>query len=93
MIAFRQSNATRRVHPFAPLAFDPAQAVYAGWMLGAPVSTSQARAQWASLRSLPVFVYPLRTLYKGLGDPAHWMNYYAPADYSLLFDPPAGARP
>jgi feruloyl esterase len=45
-----------------------------------------ARDQWATLLSRPVFAYPLPVRYKGRGDPAHWMSFYAPAEYSLQSD-------
>lgn len=84
--AFRLADATRRVHPFAPVAYDGAQVVFAGWMLGAPVSLAQVREQSATALSRPVFAYPVPTHYKGRGDPSLWINFYAPADYSLQFD-------
>jgi len=86
IVAFRVADAARRVHPFAPLAYDPAQAVFAGWMLGAPTSLSQARQQSASLLSRAVFAYPVPTHYKGRGDPSNWINFFAPAEYTLQFD-------
>lgn len=86
VVAFRVADATRRVHPFAPLAYDPAQSVFAGWMLGAPASLAQVREQTATAWSRPVFAYPVPTHYKGRGDPANWISFFAPADYTLQFD-------
>ncbi|MFO1426892.1 MAG: tannase/feruloyl esterase family alpha/beta hydrolase [Steroidobacteraceae bacterium] len=72
--------------PFSPAALDGAQALYAGWMVGGAAPLEQAREMSATQLSRPVFAYPLPTRYKGRGDPAHWMNFYAPDDYSLQFE-------
>jgi uncharacterized protein YbjT (DUF2867 family) len=37
--------------------------------------------------SRPAYPYPLRTIYKGRGDPGHWENWYAPAVYRRTPEP------
>lgn len=35
----------------------------------------------------PLYPYPLRSIYKGRGDPSHWKNWYAPAVYRRTPEP------
>lgn len=49
----------------------------------------QDRADGAEPASRPLYPYPLRSVYKGRGDRAHWKSWYAPAIYRRTPDPPS----
>jgi uncharacterized protein YbjT (DUF2867 family) len=47
------------------------------------------RSDGAEPSSRPLYPYPLRSVFKGRGDPAHWKSWYAPAIYRRTAEPPA----
>ena len=69
---------------FAPTAVDPAQNVFSSWQVGVTVTLPDSRTQPHSSFSRPIYVYPVHTHYKGMGDPDFWRSFYGPYDYPYL---------
>jgi feruloyl esterase len=84
-IAFRpRSDPPRGENRFAPSVRDPAQQVFSSWQVGVSVTMAEARDQRQSSFSRPIYLYPVHTHYKGVGDPDYWRSFYGPNDYPYL---------
>lgn len=70
--------------PDDPTAIQRAPGVRVATSLFAPTECDPADV----VASRPCFPFPLRTLYKGRGDPCHWSSWYAPAIYRRDLAPP-----
>ena len=85
LIAFHPRATTAPVGSvFAPAASDPAQQVFSSWQVGVTVTLAESRLQPKSSFSRPIYVYPVHTHYKGVGDPNFWRSFYGPYDYPYL---------
>lgn len=85
LIAFRPRSSTAvNGSLFAPAAVDPAQNVFSSWQVGVTVTLAESRDQPHASFSRPLYVYPVHTHYKGVGDPDFWRSFYGPYDYPYL---------
>ena len=69
---------------FAPTAKDPAQQVFSSWQVGVTTTLPESRNQPQTRFSRPIYLYPVHTHYKGMGDPDIWRSFYGPNDYPWL---------
>lgn len=69
---------------FAPTAKDPAQQVFSSWQVGVTTTLPESRHQPQTRFSRPIYLYPVHTHYKGMGDPDVWRSFYGPNDYPWL---------
>ena len=84
-IAFHPRTAsTGLVNLFAPTARDPAQQVFSSWQVGVTTTLPESRNQPQTRFSRPIYLYPVHTHYKGMGDPDIWRSFYGPNDYPWL---------
>ena len=89
LIAFRpRSDQGWTGNVFAPTAADPAQQVFSSWQVGVAVTLADARNQAQTRFSRPIYLYPVHTHYKGMGDPDLWRSFYGPSDYPWLLAEP-----
>lgn len=84
-IAFHpRTESAGMVNLFAPTALDPAQQVFSSWQVGVTTTLPESRNQPQTRFSRPIYLYPVHTHYKGMGDPDIWRSFYGPNDYPWL---------
>ena len=89
LIAFHpRSEKNARGSLFAPVEIDPAHKVFSSWQVGVSVTLAESRDHPQSRFSRPIYVYPVHTHYKGVGDPDVWRSFYGPNDYPYLLQGP-----